>query len=60
MEVIGIPLGLCVAGLVLLVALGAGVLVLIKLGVIAQYAFKQEPPDNGIYELDQSQEASED
>jgi hypothetical protein len=59
MELVGLPLGLCAAGIGLLAALGVGVLVLIKLGVITQYAFKQEPPDEGDYGLDQSSEVGE-
>jgi hypothetical protein len=47
-----------VGAAILLVALiGLGLLVLVKLGVIAQYAHKQEPIDTGDYELDQSHEA---
>jgi hypothetical protein len=45
---------------ILLVALvGIGLLVLVKVGVIAQYARKQEPAEAGDYELDQSHEAGE-
>ena len=44
------------AGLVLLALMGVGVLVLIKLGVIASYALKEEPPEGGVYSLDQSRE----
>jgi len=57
MELVGIPVALCLGGLGLLAVLGGGALVLIKLGVIGQYAFKEEPPDLGDYELDQSHEA---
>jgi hypothetical protein len=41
------------------VALAIGALVLIKLGVIAHYALRDEAPDQGDYELDQSREAGE-
>ena len=51
--------GLLIAAIVLTAVLGVGLLVLIKLGVIANYALKQEPPDEGEYSLDQSQEAGE-
>ena len=44
------------AGLVLLALMGVGVLVLIKLGVIASYALKEESPEGGVYSLDQSRE----
>ncbi len=55
----GILWGLLIAAIVLAAVLGVGVLVLIKLGVIANYALKQEPPHEGEYGLDQSQEAGE-
>jgi hypothetical protein len=57
--VIGTLLILLVAVIVLLGLLGIGLLVLIKIGVLAKYAFKEEPPDRGDYELDQSREAGE-
>jgi hypothetical protein len=57
--VISIFWGLLIAAIVLAAVLGVGVLVLIKLGVIAKYALKQEPPDEGEYGLDQSHEAGE-
>ena len=44
------------AGLALLALMGVGVLVLVKLGVIASYALKEEPPEGGVYSLDQSHE----
>lgn len=57
MELLGIPVVLCLGGLAVLGALGIGVVVLVKLGVIAQYAVKDEPPDLSNYDLDQSHEA---
>jgi hypothetical protein len=33
--------------------------VLLKLGVLAQYLFKEEEPDRGDYDLDQSREAGD-
>lgn len=57
MELLGILIVLCLGGLGLLAALGVGALVLIKLGVIAKYALKEEPPDLADYDLDQSREA---
>jgi hypothetical protein len=59
MEILGIPLALCLGGIGLLLALGAGIVVLVKLGVIAKYALKDEPPEGGEYGLDQSREAKE-
>jgi hypothetical protein len=56
MSVLWIVLG---AALALAVVGGVGLLVLIKLGVIAKYALKEEPPDYGVYDLDQSQESGE-
>lgn len=50
---------LLVAAIVLTVALALGALVLVKLGVITRYALKEELPDQGDYELDQSHEAGE-
>jgi hypothetical protein len=47
------------AAVVLIAVAGIGLVVLIKLGVIAKYAFKEEPPDRGAYNLDQSQEAGD-
>lgn len=44
---------------VLFAVAGVGVLVLVKLGVITKYAFKEQPPDASDYELDQSQEAGD-
>jgi hypothetical protein len=45
------------AGLVLLALLGVGLLVLVKLGVIANYALKEESPEGGDYSLEQSHES---
>ena len=45
------------AGFVLLALTGVGILVLVKLGVIAGYALKEEPPEGGAYSLDQSRES---
>ena len=59
MELLGIPIAVCLGGLGLLGALGIGVIVLVKLGVIAKYAFKEEPPDLGNYNLEQSHESDE-
>lgn len=50
-----LPLGL--GGLGVLVLLGVGAVALIKLGVLVKYATKEEPPDPGDYDLDQSREA---
>jgi hypothetical protein len=45
---------------ILLIGLvGGGLLVLVKLGVITSYAFKEEPEDSGVYGIDQSQEAGD-
>ena len=51
------PLVLIVGLVVLLAALGIGVVTLIKLGVLTQYFFKEEEPDRADYDLDQSHEA---
>jgi hypothetical protein len=51
-----ILLVLVVAVLILAAAMGVGIVVLIKMGVIAKYAFKEEPRDQGDYEIDQSHE----
>jgi hypothetical protein len=48
------------AVVVLALVLGVGIVVLIKLGVIFQYATKDEAPDQGEYSLDQSHNSSED
>jgi hypothetical protein len=50
---------LIVAGILLLAALGVGVVVLIKMGVIFQYATREEPPDLADYELNESHEVDE-
>jgi len=47
------------AVLVLVGAVSVGVVVLIKLGVIGKYAFKEESPDYNVYDLDQSHEAGD-
>ncbi len=47
------------AGFVLLVLMAAGILVLVKLGVIAGYALKEDPPEGGVYSLDQSRESGD-
>ena len=47
------------AGLVILALSAVGILVLVKLGVIANYALKEEPPEEGIYGRDQSREVDE-
>ena len=47
------------AGLILLALMGVGILVLVKLGVIARYALKEEPPERGVYSLDQSRESGD-
>lgn len=44
------------AGLVLPALVAGGILVLVKLGVIAGYALKENPPEGGVYGLDQSRE----
>jgi hypothetical protein len=50
------PLWLILAAAALIIALVIGVVILVKLGVIAYYAARKEPPDRGVYDLDQSQE----
>lgn len=52
---------ICLGAIALLLVGGsvAGVLALVKLGVIARYALKKEPPEQGDYGLDQSQEVDE-
>ncbi len=47
------------AGFVLLALMATGILVLVKLGVIAGYALKEEPPEGGVYSLDQSHESGD-
>ncbi len=47
------------AGFVLLVLMVVGILALVKLGVIAGYALKEEPPEGGVYSLDQSHESGD-
>jgi uncharacterized membrane protein len=50
----GLLVGLVIAAVVLALALGVGIIVLIKMGVIAQYALKTEPQEEGDFELEQS------
>ena len=59
MESICLPVGIVLALLTLVGALIVGVVVLLKLGVITKYALKEEPPDTGDYDLDQSHEAGQ-
>ena len=47
------------AGFVLLALMGVGILVLVQLGVITRYALKDEPPEGGVYSLDQSRESGD-
>jgi len=54
MESLCLPLGL--GGLAILALLGVGAIVLVKLGVLVKYAAKEEPPDPGNYDLNQSHE----
>jgi hypothetical protein len=44
---------------VLIVSAGAVLLILLKLGVITQYALKKEPEDQSSYHLEQSAEPAE-
>lgn len=53
------PLVLIGAGAVLLAVLSRGILALVKIGIRARYALSQEPQDEGVYDLDQSQEAGD-
>ena len=46
-------------GTLLIMTVALGLVVLVKLGVITHYVLKEEPTDEGSYELDQSQEAGE-
>ena len=55
----GLVLGIVLAAIGLAVILGIAALVLIKLGVITHYAFKDEPSQTGDFGLDQSREAGE-
>ncbi len=55
----GIGLALILGGIALLVVLGVGALVLVKLGVLVHYAVKDDPPDQGEYRLDASREPGE-
>jgi hypothetical protein len=49
---------LVVVALIAVVALSIGAVVLIKTGVIAKYLFKEEPPDQGDYDIGQSHEVN--
>jgi hypothetical protein len=53
------PFVLLLVGGGLLLALGAGAVVLIKLGVLARYAVKEETPDEGTYGLDESRDVDD-
>jgi hypothetical protein len=57
MESICFSVAVVALGLGLLAGVGGLILVLIKLGVIAQYATREEPPDTASYGLDESREA---
>ncbi len=56
MELVCSPLVVIGGLLALLASLGIGVVILVKLGVVARYALKEEAPDQGDYSLDQSHE----
>jgi hypothetical protein len=56
MASIGILLMFLLAVIILVGVVAIGVVVLVKLGVIAHYAVKQEAPEQGDYGLDQSHE----
>ena len=57
MESICFSVAIVALGLGLLAGVGGLILVLIKLGVIAQYATREEPEDTANYSLDESREA---
>jgi hypothetical protein len=59
MEPVCSPLVVIGALLALLASLGIGVVILVKLGVVARYTLKEEEPDQGDYDLDQSHEADQ-
>lgn len=59
MEAVCGPLVLVAALVGLLAALGIGVVILIKLGVLTRYLLKEEVEDVSDYDLDQSREAGE-
>ena len=59
MELVCSPLVLIGALVALLIVLGIGAVVLLKLGVLARYALKEETTDQGDYGLDQSHEAGQ-
>lgn len=59
MESICFSLAVVALGLGLLAGVGGLILLLIKLGVIAQYATRDESPDTASYSLDESREAGE-
>jgi uncharacterized membrane protein len=54
--VAGLLVGLIIAAVVLALALGVGVVVLVKMGVIARYALKTESREEDDFELEQSHE----
>ena len=56
MDLVCTPLALLAAAGSLLLVVGVGVVVLLKMGVITHYALKEEPPDEGDYTLEQSHE----
>jgi hypothetical protein len=59
MDPVCMPLAILGGLLALALAVGAGIIVLIKLGVIGHYAFKEEEPDLSDYGLDESHESGE-
>jgi hypothetical protein len=59
MESVCFPIALVALGLVLLAGVAGLIVVLLKLGVIAQYATRGEPPDTASYSLDESREPEE-
>jgi hypothetical protein len=59
MESVCLPIALVGLGLAILIGIAVLIIFLIKLGVIAQYATREEPPDTASYSLDDSKEAEE-
>ena len=59
MEPVCSPLAVIGALLALLASLGIGAVILVKLGVVARYALKEEAPDESNYSLEQSHEAGQ-
>jgi hypothetical protein len=59
MELACTPVLLIGAVVVLVAALGVGALVLVKMGVLVKYALKEEPPEQGDYDLEQSHPVGE-